>query len=143
MQSNGLLFAAIAVVAIAVLASLLLTGDGRFVSAMAVDNSHVTKSGWRQAGRCAAKLEGTAGDADTAAVGLMARCPNTASKGSVWAGAGNTLRATRPMAGMVRKSLETRPPAGVLHGSGAAPKRTGRLSLDQRRYGEGRAQSST
>jgi hypothetical protein len=30
MQSNGLLFAAIAVVAIAVLASLLLTGDGRF-----------------------------------------------------------------------------------------------------------------
>ena len=70
MQSNGLLFAAIAVVAIAVLASLLLTGDGR---AMAVDNSHVTKSGWRQAGRCAAKLEGAAGDADTAAVGLMAR----------------------------------------------------------------------
>jgi len=63
------------------------------------------------------------------------------AKGSVWAGAGNTLRATRPMAGMVRKSLETRPPAGVRHGSGAAPKRTGRL--DQRRYGEGRAQSST
>jgi hypothetical protein len=60
--------------------------------------------------------------------------PPAAAQGS--AGAGNTRRAARPMAGMVRKSLESRPPADLRRGSGAAPKRTGRLTLDQRRYGE-------